>query len=75
VKNRPEKLQRLLDRTGAPDVWEILRRANGDAVAPGICMNEDCNYIVDVEPDQRRGYCDECDTNTVKSALILAGLV
>jgi hypothetical protein len=75
VKNKREKLQSLLNWTGAPDAWEILRRVNGDAVAPGICMNEDCNCIADVEPDQRRGYCDECHTNTVKPALVLADLV
>jgi hypothetical protein len=28
-----------------------------------------------MEPDQRRGWCDECRANTMKSALILAGVI
>ena len=42
---------------------------------PSICMNEDCEYCIDMEPDQDRGWCDECETNTIKSALVLYGII
>jgi hypothetical protein len=46
-----------------------------DGINPGICMNKDCNYSTDVEPDQDKGYCEECGTNTVKSASLLLGII
>jgi hypothetical protein len=36
-------------------------------------MNDGCDYTADMEPDQDRGWCEACDTNTVASALVLAG--
>lgn len=46
-----------------------------DSVNPGICMNEGCSYSTEVEPDQTQGYCEECETQTVKSfsELVLEG--
>lgn len=48
-----------------------------ESVVPGICMNEGCSYTTDVEPDSSTGWCEECDSNTVKSAteLILEGFL
>ena len=46
-----------------------------DSVCPGICMNSGCDYTVEVEPDQDRGYCERCGTQTVKAALVLAGII
>ena len=69
------KLAKLLKAAGYDDVWKLMEHVLGDVVSPGICMNKDCDYIIDVEPDQRRGYCDECRTNSVKAALVLAGLI
>lgn len=43
------------------------------AGVPGICPH--CGYTTDVEPDQDRGWCEECEAQTVKSALILAGIM
>jgi len=37
------------------------------SVQPGICMNVDCNYTCDVEPDQEEGWCDSCNDNSVVS--------
>lgn len=56
-------------------VMELLERGTFDGVCPGICMNPGCDYTVEVEPDQRRGYCEECGTNTVKAATVLAGII
>jgi hypothetical protein len=38
-------------------------------------MNEGCDFVTDVEPDQDAGWCELCNTNTVKSGLMLAGLI
>ena len=57
------------------DVMEMLERAVMDGRSPGICMNEGCNYTTEVEPDQNAGHCESCNTQTVKSCLILAGMI
>lgn len=44
-------------------------------VVPGICMNPDCEYTTSCEPDLRAGWCEECGTRTVRSALVLAGIL
>jgi hypothetical protein len=46
-----------------------------DSVSPAIRVNEDCNFTCEMEPDQDAGYCEECRTNSMQSALILAGLI
>ena len=38
-------------------------------------MNEDCDFTCEMEPDQDAGFCEECCTNSMQSALILAGLI
>jgi hypothetical protein len=54
---------------------EMLEHATFDSVSPGICMNEGCDYSTEVEPDQDRGWCEECQEGSVKSALMLAGII
>ena len=54
-------------------VTEMLERAVTDSVSPGICKT--CGYTTEVEPDQDKGWCEECDTNTVVSCLMLAGII
>ena len=46
-----------------------------DSVVPAICINKDCEYIDELEPDARKCLCPECETNTVFSVveLIMAG--
>jgi len=69
------KLTRLVAAEGYDSLEDLLAEAVFDSVCPGICMNADCTYTTDVEPDQDRGWCEACGTNSVKSALILAGLI
>ena len=69
------KLEKLCEIVGADDVLTIIEQMLGDAVSPGICMNEDCDCVFEVEPDQERGYCFECRTLSVKSALVLAEFI
>jgi hypothetical protein len=40
-----------------------------------VRLNEGCDYTAEMEPDQTQGWCEACGTNTVASALVLAGLI
>ena len=68
------KLDQLCEVEGM-DRMEILEAGIEDGVCMGICTNKDCEYTTEVEPDQDKGWCEECQTNTVKSALMLAGMI
>lgn len=46
-----------------------------DEVVPGICMNPSCDYTTRVEPDQREGWCEECGSPSVRSGIVLAGIL
>ena len=69
------KLQVLAKVYGYTTVDELLEATMLDCVSPAICTNAGCDYTTDMEPDQDRGWCDECQTNTMKSALVLAGII
>lgn len=76
--NKPKaqsKLETLADIEGYADIMDLLEAVSTDSVCPGICMNKDCDYTAEVEPDSTSGWCEECSTQTVKSALILAGVI
>ena len=74
-KLKRAKLSKLIESEGFETLEQMLQAAVFDSISPGICVNPECNYTVEVEPDQRRGWCEACGTQTVRSALILAGLV
>ena len=69
------KLAKLLEIEVYDDITELAEAVFSDAVSPAICTNEDCNYTCEMEPDQDRGWCEDCCTNSMKSALILAGMI
>lgn len=71
------KLNILADSEGIDlDNQESLGEILMDSVQPGICMNPGCDYTTDsVEPDQNRGYCEICNTQTVKSISMLMGII
>lgn len=69
------KLKKLAELEGFSDPQDLLEANIVDSVCPGICCNEGCDYTTEVEPDSDSGYCEECETNTVKSAMILAGVI
>ena len=70
-KSNQTLLQELAESEGM-SVDELLEQATFDSVSPGICP---CGYTIEVEPDCREGYCDVCKMGTVKSALVLAGMI
>ena len=71
---RKRKLEDLADASGM-SVDELLENAAIDSVVPGICTNSGCDYTAEYEPDQDAGWCEECETGTVASALILADVI
>jgi hypothetical protein len=67
------KLKKLVELEGYDDEVDLIADAVGDRVSPAICINARCDYTAEMEPD--RGWCEECQANTMKSALILAGII
>lgn len=65
-------LEQLAKDWGYTDPLDMIEDYIYDGVNPGICP---CGYSTEVEPDQERGWCECCGTNTVKSASILAGVI
>ena len=70
-----DKLEQLVSDYGFEDALEMGESAIMDSVCPGICMNEGCDYSTEVEPDQDKGFCEICGTQTVKSGLMLMGVI
>lgn len=69
------KLQALAESTGYASVDTMLQDRITDSVVPAICIDPDCSYTTEMEPDQDRGWCEACGRNTVASAFVLAGLI
>ena len=69
------KLDKLIEIEGFPNVEALLEATITDSVSPAICMNDGCSYTAEMEPDQDRGWCEECRTNSMKSALVLAEII
>lgn len=69
-----KKLELLADLEGFDSVDDLLETCI-DSVVPAICCNPRCDYTTEMEPDQDQGWCEVCETNSVKSALILAGFI
>lgn len=69
------KLKKLVELEGYDSDLDLLEAAVADSVCPAICMNDGCDYTTGTEPDQDRGWCEECGTNSMKSALVLAGVI
>ena len=60
------KLTDLLEIEGWT-IDEAMEQLMTDSVSPGICMNPSCDYTCEVEPDCCTGYCENCQTQTVKA--------
>ena len=69
------KLAKLIEIEGYDSIEELAQAILSDSVSPAICMNEECDFTCEMEPDQDAGYCEECHTNSMQAALILAGLI
>lgn len=70
-----DKMQALLDSEGMASTEEFLEEFAMEDVVPGICMNPGCDYVASYEPDQDKGYCEVCHTQSVMSGLLLMGVI
>ena len=70
-----QKLTKVIEIEGYDDDVALIADAVSDSVCPAICMNDGCDYTTEMEPDQDRGWCENCGTNPMKSALVLAGII
>ena len=68
------KLKTLAEGEGMT-IDEFCRHFFLKSLVPAICMNARCGYIEPLEPDQDAGWCAECDAGTMKSGMVLAGLI
>jgi hypothetical protein len=69
------KLMQVCEAEGFASIDDLLAVLVADSVCPAICMNEGCDYIAPMETDQEEGYCEECNSNTMVSVLVLLGLI
>jgi len=68
------KLDNLVEICGL-SVTSFIEEYALENVVPGICMNPHCDFTAEYEPDQREGWCEECETGSVRSGLVLASLI
>jgi len=68
-------MSELAESEGFDDPMDLLEANITDSVCPGICTNPGCSYTNMVEPDSCTGWCENCETNTVASAMVLAGVI
>ena len=68
------KIEKLMDIEGFESVDEMLEEATFGLRCPGICTNDGCDYTTEVDPDGA-GFCEECNTTTVESSLMLMGMM
>jgi len=73
--NAEAKLATLVEIMGYETEFEMLEKATFDSVADAICINDDCDYATEMEPDQDKGWCEECEANTIVSCLVLKGII
>lgn len=65
-------IEALIDGEGFT-LEEWLEKYALESIVPGICT--ECGAISATEPDQQKGWCEECDKGKVKSGLILLGFI
>ena len=69
------KLAKLIEIEGYDSIEGLIAAVFSDSVSPAICISKGCDFTREIEPDQDAGYCEECHTNTMKAAPVLAGLI
>ena len=75
LSHKAAKLMKLCDLEGYKRLHDLLRASTTDSLCPAICMTEGCDYTTEMEPDQDRGWCEECQAGTMVSALVLSGII
>lgn len=74
IQEKRDLLAELARSEGLTSVDALIELAATDSISPAICTR--CRATTgEMEPDQDRGYCENCGQNTVVSALVLADLI
>jgi len=66
---------RLAKDWGFEDPGSMLEAYGFEPTVPAICSRPECDYSTLMEPDQRNGWCEDCGDNTVRSFLVLMGVI
>lgn len=69
------KLNTLIEIEGFNNVDDFVEHYSRQPLIPGICMNKYCDAVYHYEIDQDAGFCEDCETNSVMSGFILAGVI
>ena len=69
------KLVTLAEAEGYAEVADFLEDHTLGSVVPAICVTSDCDHTADLEPDQRAGFCEACGRASMKSGLVIAGMI
>ena len=69
------KFERLLEIEDFDSEFDFFTEFANSSLVPGICSNEDCDDVYEYEPDQDKGWCSNCQTNTVVSGFILGEII
>jgi hypothetical protein len=75
---RRVKLDKLVELEGFENENALFAAAIAESVCPAICCNQDnpdCDYTAEMELDQDRGWCEECERGTLVSGLVLGGII
>ena len=74
MAKKDEMRAALLNEYDYPDLTALIEDYVFDSVVPGVCK-KCCATVDEIEPDSQDGYCDECGTNNIVSAMVLAGVI
>jgi hypothetical protein len=66
-------LVRVCECCGFMDVGEMINCYLFKESCPAFCLS--CGYIEEQAPETFAGWCPVCDTDTMRSALVLAGIL
>jgi len=69
------KLVTLAEAEGYAEVADFLDDHTLGSVVPAICMAPDCDHTADLEPDQRAVSREACGRASMKSGLVIAGMI
>ena len=72
---RRAKLVTLMEIEGYDGIEDLAQAILSDSVSPAICMKEGLRLHLRERAGPGRGYCEECRTNSMQSALTLADLI
>lgn len=72
---RSKKLRRVANALGYDHPLNLLHRYLDKEIVPGICTNEICDCVTNVAAAEEIGHCPSCDTYTVASILVIAGII